>query len=178
MPAVRTMAVICLWSLTGALFAAERPTGSATPEGAACDAVLNYARSDADAWLATLIRPCYGRDGDGEYEKFKAEMRTKMERNKADPAWVAPRLVRCFKARELTKSGPASLGAALFDFTGNQFVDLEVEVTPGQLQTLRYHVIRDKDEKWYFEPRPDLARLLALGLNDEPESVQMIFEAK
>ena len=91
---MRTIAVICLWSLTGALFAAERPTGSATPEGAACDAVLNYARSDADAWLATLIRPCYGRDGDGEYEKFKAEMSFNADTKAVASASVSADLVR------------------------------------------------------------------------------------
>ncbi|MEI9898489.1 MAG: hypothetical protein WDN28_32695 [Chthoniobacter sp.] len=44
-------------------------------------------------------------------------------------------------------------------FTGNVFVDLLVEVAPGKTRRLRYHVMQDKDEKWYFEPRPDLCPL-------------------
>ena len=56
------------------------------------------------------------------------------------------------------------------------FVDMVVDVGGGNEQQIRYHVMQDKDKKWYFEPRPDLASLLAMGLNDEAASKDVCWE--
>jgi hypothetical protein len=66
----------------------------------------------------------------------------------------------------------------MFDFTGNKFVDVFVEMTPGRKSRLRYHVLLDKDGKWYFDPRPDLCTLLSMGLNEESKSTDVLFEVE
>jgi hypothetical protein len=60
--------------LTTALHAADLPTGQKTPEGVACDAVMAYINRDSKAWLATLVRPIYGDEGNKQYAEFKNRM--------------------------------------------------------------------------------------------------------
>lgn len=154
----------------------ERPTGGGTPEGIACDAIQAYADCDSKAWLATLVRPIYGEKADAEYEKFKKDLAATTDANKTDKEFAAPKIVKVYKARNFTKNGPGSMAYALFDMTGNMLVDIVVEIG-GKKQQIRYHVLLDKDKKWYFEPRPDLSPLLAMGLNDESPSKDVCWEA-
>jgi hypothetical protein len=162
--------------LTAALFAADRPSGHETPEGIACDAVQAYADCDSKAWLKTLIRPIFGEEGNKQYEEFKTQMVKLTDENKGKEGFVVPRIVKVFKARNFSKNGPGSMAYALHEITGNKFVDIVVDVGGGRLQNIRYHVMFDKDKKWYFEPRPDLASLLAMGLNDEEPSDEILWE--
>jgi hypothetical protein len=43
---------------------------------------------------------------------------------------------------------------------------------------MRYHVLKDKDDNWYFEPRPDLCPMFSAGLNEESDSTEVLYEAK
>ncbi len=164
--------------LSASLFAAEKPTGHETPEGIACDAVQAYADCDSKAWLKTLIRPIYGDDSNKEYELFKKKMATFTDANKDKEDFVAPKIVKVFKARNFTKNGPGSLAYAMFEMTGNKFVDIVIDTGGGNLQNIRYHILLDTDKKWYFEPRPDLAQLLSMGLNNETPSEEVLWEVK
>ncbi len=159
------------------LLAADLPTGQKTPEGVACDAIMAYAHADSKAWLATFVRPIYGEERNKEYEEFKKEMAANTDKNKNDKAFKPPRIVKCYKAREFTMNGPGSMAYAVDLFTGNMFVDMVVETAPGETQGVRYHVMKDKDGKWYFEPRPDLCPLFSMGLNDEKKSKDLLYEA-
>lgn len=161
---------------TTALLAADRPSGNEIPEGIACDAVQAYADCDSKALLKTLIRPIFGEEGNKKYKKFKKQMVKVTDENKGKEGFVAPRIVKVFKARNFSKNGPGSMAYALHEITGNKFVDIVVDVGGGQLQNIRYHVMLDKDKKWYFEPRPDLASLLAMGLNEEKPSKEVLWE--
>ena len=98
------------------------------------------------------------------------------DENKGKDGFVAPRIVKVFKARNFSKNGPGSLAYAMHEITGNKFVDIVVDVGGGRRQNVRYHVMLDTDKKWYFEPRPDLASLLAMGLNDESPSEEVLWE--
>ena len=160
------------------LHAAELPTGQKTPEGVACDAVMAYINRDSKAWLATLVRPIYGPEGDKEYAKFKKEMAEASDKAREHKAFKPPRIIKCFKARQFSLNGPGSAAYAIGSFTENMFVDVLMEVAPDKIHRLRYHVLKDKDEKWYFEPRPDLCPLYSMGLNKESESTEVLYEAK
>lgn len=175
---MKTFCLLLSLLLTAILSAAELPTGQGTPEGVACDAVSAYIRSDSKAWLTTLIRPVYGKDGNKDYEEFKKQMVAAADKNKDDKSSKSPRIVKCFKARQFSLNGPASAAYALYDMNGNMFVDILIETAPGKIDRLRYHVLLDKDKKWYFEPRPDLNPMLSMGLNKESESKEVLYEAK
>ena len=164
--------------LLSPIWAGDRPTGKDTPEGVACDAIQAYADGDSRGLLDTLVRPIFGKDGDVEYEKFKKKMADAADENKSKENFIAPRIVKVFKARNFTKNGPESTAYALFEMTGNMFVDLLVDAGDGKNQKVRYHVMQDKNKKWYFEPRPDLAPLLAMGLNEETPSKEVLWEQK
>ncbi|MEA3210516.1 MAG: hypothetical protein QOE70_3573 [Chthoniobacter sp.] len=175
---MKTLLLLFALFLPAILGAAELPSGQNTPEGVACDAIMAYIRSDSAAWLATLVRPIYGEEGNRQYEEFKKQMVADTDQRKVDPTFKPPRIVRCFKAREFSLNGPGSAAYAFFEFTGNMFVDVIVETTQGKIQCFRYHVLLDKDKKWYFEPRPDLSQLLSMGLNGEADSTEVLYESK
>jgi hypothetical protein len=173
---MKLYALLLLLSVT--LHAAELPTGQKTPEGVACDAVMAYINRDSKAWLATLVRPIYGPEGNQEYAKFKKEMAEASDKAREDKAFKPPRIIKCYKARPFSMNGPTSAAYAIGSFTENMFVDVLMEVAPEKIHRLRYHVLKDKDEKWYFEPRPDLYPLYSMGLNKESESTEVLYEAK
>ena len=97
--------------------AGELPTGQQSPEGVACDAIMAYAKSDPAAWLATVVRPIYGEKGDEQFAEFKEQMAAKMVTNKDDESFIAPRIIKCFNARDFSRNGPGSAAFAIFDFT-------------------------------------------------------------
>jgi hypothetical protein len=177
---MKTLITYTLTSIlfTATLLAEDRPSGHETPEGIACDAVQAYANCDSKAWLKTLIRPIYGNEGNESYDEFKIQMVKMTDENKGKEGFVAPTIVKVFKARNFSMNGPGSMAYAMHEITGNKFVDIVVDVGSGTLQSVRYHVMLDKDNKWYFEPRPDLAGFLAMGLNDESPSEEILWELK
>ena len=145
------------------------PTGQNTPEGTACDAIRAYVYSDHELWLSLLVRPIYG-EKNIEYVEFKEMMVEKKKQNARDPNFPRMKIVRVYKARNFSMNGPGSLAYALFEFTGNMFVDILVDMGIGGIHRARYQVMQDKDKKWYFNPRPDLSYFLSIGLNEETES--------
>lgn len=153
--------------------AADIPTGQDSPEGVACDAIQAYINCDSQAWLKTLIRPIYGEEKNKEYEAFKKQMVELTDSNKTNSSFTPPKIVKCYKARPFTKNGPGSLAYAMHEMTANGFVDVEIAFPDGQTTNLRYHVMYDKDKKWYFEPRPDLCPMLSMGLNTEEPSTEV-----
>lgn len=176
---MKTRLLLCALLLGGAaLQAADLPTGHKTPEGIACDAVMAYINRDSKAWLATLVPPIYGKEGDKEYAAFKKQMVENADKAREDKDFKPPRLVKCYKARDFSLNGPGSAAYAMGGFIGNRFVDVFIETADGKMQRLRYHVLEDKDHRWYFEPRPDLCPLYSMGLNKEPESTEILYEAK
>lgn len=174
---MQTIPVVVLLTLVVSVTAADRPTGQGTPEGVACDAVQAYVESDSEAWLATLVRPIYGMDGDVTYADFKQQMTAQMDANAQAADFPEMRIVRVYRSRELSMKGPASMAFALFEFTGNRFVDIELDVGGGRIQSVRYHVLGDADGRWSYEPRPDLASVMAMGMNQESASVEVLWEA-
>ena len=175
---MKTHLLVLAFFLTTTLQAADLPTGHKTPEGVACDAVMAYINRDSKAWLATLVRPIFGEEGNKEYAEFKKQMVDAADKAKEDKSFKPPRIVKCHKARQFSMNGPGSAAYALAQFSGNMFVDVIIETSPGKTQRLRYHVLEDKDEKWYFEPRPDLCPLFSMGLNKESDSTELLYEAK
>ncbi|OGV37131.1 MAG: hypothetical protein A2X48_04790 [Lentisphaerae bacterium GWF2_49_21] len=156
------------------------PAGQGTPEGVACDAVRSYINSDHELWLSTLAPTFLYGDKNNEkgaealkkYEDFKEVMVEKNKQNAKDPKFPKMKIVKVFKARNFTKNGPGSMAYALFEFTGNMFVDILVDQGGEKPFRARYHVMQDKDKKWYFEPRPDMMPFLSMGLNEESESTE------
>jgi len=175
---MKTHLLLIALFLTATLQAADLPTGQKTPEGVACDAVRAYINRDSKAWLATLVRPIYGDEGNKQYADFKKQMADGADKAKEDKPFKPPRIVKCHKARQFSMNGPGSAAYAMDLFTGNMFVDVIIETAPGQTQRLRYHILKDKNEKWYFEPRPDLCPLFSMGLNKESDSTEVLYEAK
>lgn len=175
---MKTYLSLVVLFLSTSLQAAELPTGQKTPEGVACDAVMAYINRDSKAWLATLVRPIYGEEGNKQYAEFKQQMVDATDKAKEDKTFQPPRIVKCYEARPFSLNGPASAAYAIGQFTENMFVDVMVETASGKLQRMRYHVLQDKDEKWYFEPRPDLCPLYSMGLNKESDSTEVVYEAK
>lgn len=154
------------------------PTGQSTPEGVACDAVRAYINSDHELWLSTLV-PSFiygdennpkGAENIKKYEEFKRMMIEKKKHNAKDPDFPKMKIKTIYKARNFSKNGPGSLAYSMFEFTGNMFVDIVVEMGNEKPLRARYHVMQDKNKKWYFEPRPDLTPLLSMGLNEETAS--------
>ncbi len=170
---MKLFSVFILLLFTSLSYGTDIPTGQDSPEGVACDAIQAYIRCDAKAWLKTLVRPIYGEENNKEYLAFTKQMLALMKKNKADSSFAAPKIIQCYKARPFSKNGPGSLAYAVHEFTANRFVDVQIELPDGQKTNLRYHVLRDTDEKWYFEPRPDLCPLLSMGLNKEEPSTEV-----
>jgi len=164
--------------LSSTLLAADLPSGQKTPEGVACDAVAAYINRDAKAWLATLVRPIYGEEGNKTYAEFKKQMADGPYKTTEDKSEKPPRIIKCYKARGFSLDGPASAAYALGHFNENMFVDIIIETALGKLQRMRYHVLKDTDDKWYFEPRPDLCPLYSMGLNNESDSTEVLYEVK
>ena len=175
---MKTRVLLLALLFPAALRASDLPTGHNTPEGVACDAVMAYINRDSKSWLATLVRPIYGDEGNKQYAEFKKQMAEAADKAKADKSFKPPRIVKCHRARQFSIHGPASAAYAIADFTDNMFVDVIVETAPGETKRLRYHVLKDKDDKWYFEPRPDLCPLFSAGLNEESDSTEVLYEAK
>jgi len=156
------------------------PTGYATPEGVACDAVRAYIRGDPDLWLSTLLPASYygdvrnanGAQEVAKYEDFKTDMVEKTKANAADPSIGKMRIAAVYRARPFSAMGPASLAYGLYECRGNMFVDIRIVDGTAEVTQVRYHVMQDKQGRWYFDPRPDLIPLLSLGMNHETESTE------
>jgi hypothetical protein len=95
-----------------------------------------------------------------------------------DKSYKPPRIVRCYKARPIKLPGDDTFAVEIPSLKGNVFVDVLVYTADKKFQLMRYHVLKfDGDDKWYFEPRPDLCPLFSNGLNEESKSKDILWEA-
>jgi len=150
------------------------PTGRTTPEGVACDFARTFINVDADALLALVVPPLGNGESATEYQAFlddiSAQTREQQARNPADRN-APKRITECYAARPLSRSGPASVAYAVFDYYDLLFVDVVIEECSGNLFTCRTLALMNKDGVWSVLPAPEYYPMLAMGLNEEPDSV-------
>jgi hypothetical protein len=149
------------------------PTGQATPEGTASDLARAFMKRDVTLFRSVCIRP-YGKGrARTEYPKYLDGVSDHLKQQKESLALDDPKEIsKVFAARHLSRNGPASYGYAGFDFQDVMFVDVEVMLNSGSKHLRRTLVIKDRDQKWYVQPVPDVDPLLSYGLYDEKPSVQ------
>jgi len=155
------------------------PTGEDTPEGAACDLARAFINADADQFLKVCERPLGQGDSAVEYQEFLDQLVSgmKAEREKSEPSPHGPkRLLRVFKARALSLNGPASYGYAVMNLADVKFVDVLTEKHNGETFEVRTLVLQNQDGTWHVLPLPDAYPLLSMGLNDESDSTDVLFE--
>lgn len=149
------------------------PTGSTSPEGIACDLTRAFMTADDQLWKSV----CFGQVGESsndEYAKFIDEMSGKMDamKEKAPSQRGGPKeIMTVYKARDFSLSGPASYGYAAMNLNDVKFVDVAVTMWDDSTYINRTLVLQTSDNRWYAMPRPDLFRLLSMGLNTETDSV-------
>ena len=151
------------------------PTGTDTPEGAACDLARAFIRNDAALFLAACLEPCGSPEERTAYHKFLEGVVVQMKSD-AGSSPVSPQspqsIIKCFAARHLSNAGAAVYGAAAFGFQDVMFVDVSARLQNGSPQLCRTLVVRNKQGRWLVDPLPDLLPPLSAGLDDEPPSKQ------
>jgi hypothetical protein len=149
------------------------PAGPTTPEGAATDLTRAFMQRDAAMFRKVCIRPYGEGQGRAEYTSYLDGVSDHLRRATEKPSPDDPKkIVSVFAARHLSKNGPASYGYAAFDFRDVMFVDVEVMLQNGNRHLQRTMVIKDRDDKWYVHPMPDVSPLLSYGLYEESASLQ------
>ncbi|CAN5478027.1 hypothetical protein BH09VER1_BH09VER1_27110 [soil metagenome] len=145
------------------------PSGSVTPEGAACDLARAFIRRNGMLFMKVCMPPFGAPESKDAYQDFLDKVVGDMTKGEA-PANGPKKLAKCFAARHLSKDGPASYGSASFGFQDVMFVDVGVFLEDNQPQLCRTQVIKTKDGKWMALPRPGLYPLLSTGMNQEGPS--------
>jgi hypothetical protein len=149
------------------------PTQQNTPEGAASDLARSFIKHDPTWFRDLCIRPYGAGQSRIDYIQYLSGVAEHMAQEKEFPAQDSPqKIVQVYAARHLTKNGPASYAYAAFDFQDVMFVDVKVKLINGQTLLRRTMVIKDKDEKWYALPVPDISPLMSDGIYDEAPSSQ------
>ncbi|MFT3687249.1 MAG: hypothetical protein QM783_20390 [Phycisphaerales bacterium] len=172
LPAARTSAAAASNEASNAAAPSDGfPSGLSTAEGAACDLARAFIKADSAMFRRTCMPDNFIKSDD--YKAFLDELAAVMDDIKAGKAANTggpTEIKKLYKARSLSKNGPASAGYALFDFQAVQFVDVETELTDGSMYTNRTLVFQLGDKTWRVMPRPDLVPLLSMGLNGESDS--------
>ncbi|GJM19641.1 MAG: hypothetical protein DHS20C14_18540 [Phycisphaeraceae bacterium] len=148
------------------------PSGTQTPEGAACDMARAFILPDGELYRAT----CLGMPGNEEYTSFISEMGAQMDamQGQSMEQFGGPReITKVYRARELSASGPASYGFATMQLQSVQFVDVESVLWDGSVYVNRTLVLQLPSGAWRAMPRPDLVPLLSVGLNSESDSTEL-----
>jgi len=147
------------------------PSGSATPEGAACDFARAFIQRDADLFEEVSLRPFGGGESRAEYESFLKETKAAILAEAKRPADRGPRkIVKVFASRSMSRSGPASYGYASFGFADVKFVDVVVDTYDSGASINRTLVIKDTTGQWHVHPVPGIHPMLSAGLNSESPS--------
>jgi hypothetical protein len=152
------------------------PSGSSTPEGAACDLARAFVRRNGTLFVKVCIPPFGTPESKQAYQDFLDKVTGDMAKGES-PGGGPKKLAKCFAARHLSKEGPASYGSANFGFQDVMFVDVGVFLEDNRPQLCRTLVIKTKDGKWVAYPRPDLIPLLSTGLSQEGPSLVDFSEA-
>ena len=155
------------------------PSGQTTPEGVASDLARAFIQGDSNLFRKLCVRPFGTGQSRAEYVDYLQNVGVHLKQQKAVPA-VLPdnpaRITKVFAARHLSKQGSVSYGYASFDFQDVMFVDVEVVMHKGSKLARRTLVIKDRDEKWYALPVPDISPLLSEGIYDENASLTLFTE--
>ncbi|MBX9737518.1 MAG: hypothetical protein K2X32_11385 [Phycisphaerales bacterium] len=148
------------------------PTGNTTAEGVACDLARSFIHADADLFIAT----CLDRKYSEEHAKFLDAMAGAMRDVKAgrqSNAGGPTSIARVWKARNLSRNGPASAGFTFFNFSEVKFVDVGSPLTDGTRYVNRTLVVQLSDGTWRVIPDPENFGVLAQGLNSESDSTEV-----
>jgi hypothetical protein len=157
------------------------PTGLDTPEGAACDLARAFIECDVDWFLEVCVLPLGSGQTGEEYQDFLDQVAGGFEgeREQSTPSPYGPkRLIRTYKARALSLSGPASYGDVVMNLNDIKFVDVITELHSGETFKARTLVLQDRNGAWRVLPCPDVYPLLSAGLNDEANSTEVLFEVE
>lgn len=147
------------------------PSGSATPEGAACDLMRAFMRSDVDLLKTTCIKRYP--PAQEKFEQFLTMIirGTEEDKLRGTPHPKNPaKIVTLFAARHLSKDGPASYGYAVLDLQDVMFVDVRTRLHDGGTFLNRTLVVKTSKGEWRVHPCPTVDPLLSAGLNDESDS--------
>jgi hypothetical protein len=149
------------------------PSGPATPEGAACDLLRAFIRSDVDLLKATCIKRYP--PAQEKFDQFLAMIvrGTEEDKQRSVPHPKNPaKIVRVFAARHLSKNGPASYGYAVLNLQDVMFVDVLTRLHDGSSFVNRTLVVKTQKGLWRVHPCPTVDSLLSAGLNDELASTE------
>ncbi len=148
------------------------PTGSDSPEGAACDLARSFIKMDAEMYKRVTLPPYGGGLTKQVYEESLNDVMATLREEARDGASAgSPAAIdKCFAARRLTKGGPLSYANAAFGFQDVMFVDVFAKLHNGKVALNRTLVIMDQNGKWVANPRPDISPLLSAGLKEESAS--------
>jgi hypothetical protein len=147
------------------------PTGSGTPEGAACDLVRAFITSDVDLLKATCIKRYP--PSDARFNEFLAMIirGTEEDKRRKKPHPKNPAaIVKVFAARHLSLNGPSSYGYAVLDLQDVMFVDVLAQLHDKSYFVNRTMVVKTAKGIWRVHPCPTIDPLLSAGLNDESDS--------
>jgi hypothetical protein len=153
------------------------PKGTASPEGVAADLARAFIESRVDVFdKACLQLDAKRSPAEFKYQAALALLRSEILAHAKQPAAEGDPIAikRVYRARRLSREGPASAAYAIFDLRDLQFVDVQVELKARGVQTVRTLVVQTPGAGWKAIPRPDLLPLLSMGLNDEPESTEEV----
>ena len=146
------------------------PQGQNTPEGAACDLLRAFMKSDVELLKKICLKKCGGE----QYDKFLKQIVTGTleDQKRKTPHPKNPKKIgKVFSARHLTMKGPASYGYAAYNFHDVMFVDIGAFLNDDSKFLNRTLVVKKKDGKWYVHPCPTIDSLLSAGLNEEKDSI-------
>lgn len=149
------------------------PSGQMSPEGAACDLARSFAQRDASMFRRLSFSHARA---SGEYVQMIKTIADAIESDKRSGTVRSDspvRIEKCFKARSLSASGPASYGYAALGLADVKFVDVVVKLRSGSSVNARTLVVQTADKKWYVVPVADAIPLLSVGLDKETPSVEV-----
>lgn len=153
------------------------PTGQETAEGVACDMARAFINADGVLFKKVCYPQPAGTEAGKQYNAFIDEMVAEMARAKTMPKEQAggpKEIAKVYRARNLSRSGPASFGYAVMRLIEVKFVDVDTPLWTGRDYQNRTLVVQDEDSKvWYAIPRPDLFPMLSTGLNGEADSTEL-----
>ncbi|MCL2310671.1 MAG: hypothetical protein FWC42_10495 [Proteobacteria bacterium] len=146
------------------------PSGTTTPEGAACDYTRAFMQRDLALFEQAVLPPF----GDGEiraqYEQYLADIKSAFLEASKRPIDPGTREIKkVFVARSFSKSSPAADALAAFNFADVKFVDVGAAYD-GRAVKNRIIVVKDKTGRWRVHPAPEIHPALNYGINQEPPS--------
>jgi hypothetical protein len=151
------------------------PTGSESPEGAACDLARAFIKRDWKLFQDTCVSPYLGGEARKAYEKFLADTTASIqaEAKKTKPSGAGPKSIgKVFGARHLSLNGPGSYAYAVLGCQDVMFVDVGCFLHNGGKFLSRTLVVKTKKGDWLAHPMPTNDSFLSAGLNDEKDSTE------